>query len=128
MLDLGGTILNCLEYLELTPSELLEVLIDNFIYDIPNEITTAEDYAIVSQMLSETSNQYSFLIQLSCTAKLNKRIASREKNKAFKEDYIDKEAIIEKVISAVKLRYATLSRMVTIKQEHNRELNMNKII
>lgn len=120
--------MNCLEYLELTPSELLEVLIDNFVYDIPNEIATAEDYAIVSQMLSETSNQYSFLIQLSCIAKLNKRIAGREKNKAFKEDCIDREAIIEKVISAVKLRYATLSRMVTIKQEHNRELNMNKII
>ena len=119
--------MNCVEYLQLSSEELLEILIDNFIYDIPNEILSPEDYVNVSKMLSDTSNQYSFLVQLSCTAKIKKRLAGREKDKTQKEDYIDKEAIIESIISAVRLRYATLSRMVTIKQEHNKELNMNKI-
>lgn len=120
--------LNCVEYLELSPTELLEVLIDNFIYDIPNEILSPEDYASVSEMLSSTSNQYSFLVQLSCAAKIQKRLASRRKDKTAKEDLIDKETIIDNIVSAVKLRYSTLSRMITIKQEYNKEINMNKLI
>lgn len=120
--------MNCSEYLKLSTPDLLDVLVDNFIYDIPQEILTPDDFSIVSKMLSDTSNQYSFLVQLASMAKIQKRIASRAKDKVLKEDLIDKETIIENIVSSVKLRYATLSRMITIKQEYNKELNMNKQI
>lgn len=121
-------VMNCSEYLKLSTPDLLDVLVDNFIYDIPQEILTPDDFSIVSKMLSDTSNQYSFLVQLASVAKIQKRIASRAKDKVLKEDLIDKETIIENIVSSVKLRYATLSRMITIKQEYNKELNMNKQI
>lgn len=120
--------MTCKEYLELESSELLDILINSFIYEIPQEISTPEDLQEVSRMLSDTSNQYSFLTGLSSMAKIQKRNATREKNKVKKEDLIDKESIINNVVEAVKLRYSTLSRMITIKQEYNKELNMNKMI
>lgn len=120
--------MTCCEYLELNPTELLEVLIDNYLYDVPQEINSPDDFISVSKMLSETCNQYSFLIQLSSAAKIKKRLAAREKDKTQKEDFIDKESIVCGVLDAVKLRYNTLSRMITVKQEYNRELNMNKQI
>lgn len=118
--------MTCIDYLDMESSELLEVLANTFIYDIPKEILTPEDLKEVSKMLSETSNQYSFLIQLSSMAKIQKRKAVRNKNKILKEDLIDKEYIIEKITDSVKLRYSTLSRLITAKQEYNKELNMNK--
>lgn len=119
--------MHCKEYLELSSDELLNVLSDTFLYDIPSEILTPEDLTLVSKMLAETSNQYTFLVQLHSVAKIQKRLATREKSKTEKEDLIDKETIIENIINAVKLRYSSLSRMVTIKQECNRELNMNRL-
>ena len=108
--------------------ELLDVLFDNFIYEVPKEIVTADELKEVSEMLSSTYSQYSFLMQLLSYAKIKKRVASRNKNKILKDDLIDKEDVISNVVSAVKLRYNTLSRMITAKQEYNKELNMNKQI
>lgn len=117
--------MNCYEYLKLPPIALLETLSDTFLYDIPITIETADDLATVSKMLSETANQYSFLCQLLGYAKIQKRNFARENSKTEKEDMIDREDVINNIVNAVKLRYNTLSRMITVKQEYNKELNIN---
>ena len=65
-------------------------------------------------------------MQLSALATVQKRLCARDGDKQRKEDAIDKIYVIDKIVSAVKLRYDTLSRMVTIKQEIDRELNMDR--
>lgn len=118
--------MNCREYLELAPERLLEELEKDFVYDVPFGVESPDDLSLVATYLSTTTNQYSFLMQLSALATVQKRLCARDGDKQRKEDVIDKIYVIDKIVSAVKLRYDTLSRMVTIKQEIDRELNMDR--
>ena len=112
------------EYLKLSPIELLNVLTDTFVVQIPeNGIQSVDDMNSIAQMLTETTNSYSFLMQLASLAKLQCREISRHGSKAEKEDSIDKKEIVNNIVHAVEHRMKTLSRLITIKQEINREMN-----
>lgn len=121
--------MNCSDYLELPPNELLKVLSDTFIIDIPEDFESIEVLRGVSTMMSEAVNQYSFLVQLYCFAKLKTRQAKRlgASAKTEYEDLVDRKEIIKNVLDAVLLRYKVLSRMLTAKQEINNELNMSEV-
>lgn len=120
--------MNCNDYLEMEPVQLLEVLTDTFIIDIPEEIDDVTTLQNVSKLMSETINAYSFLVQLYCLSKISTRHYKRLGASAKKEyeDSVDRKEIIKNILDAVLLRYKVLSRMVTIKQEINEELNMSE--
>ena len=112
------------QYLQMNPRDLASVLAATFIYDVPESIDTADDMSEIGKMLSNTSNQYSFLNSLLSLSKIHCREAKRLGVKSTYEDAVDKREIINNTVESVKVRYKTLSRMITIKQEINNELKM----
>lgn len=118
--------LNINDLLSFSPMDLAQILNDTFIFDIPRQIETEQELNEVGKMLAITSNQYSFLTSMLSIAKVNVRKYKRAKAKASYEDAVDKRDIISYTVDAVKLRHKTLSRLITVKQERNNELNMSE--
>ena len=112
------------KYFEMTPAELLKCLTEEFMFEIPLVLETPEDLVKAGEMLSKTSSQYSFLSALSSYAKIDCRLKKRENNKEEAEDAIDRKEIIGNMLNAVRMRYNAISRLITVKQESNRELTM----
>ena len=112
------------QYLQMNPRELAEILTATFIYDVPESVDTADEMSEVGRMLANTSNQYAFLNSLLSVSKIQCRELKRLKLQTSYEDAVDKKEVITNVTEAVKVRYKTLSRMITIKQEINNELKM----
>jgi hypothetical protein len=118
--------LNINDLLSFSPMDLAQILNDTFIFDIPCQIETEQELNEVGKMLAITSNQYSFLTSMLSIAKVNVRKYKRAKAKTSYEDTVDKRDIISYTVDAVKLRHKTLSRLITVKQERNNELNMSE--
>ena len=114
------------DFLSMHPKDLIAVLQDLYIFDIPETIETIEEMQSVGGMLSISNNQYSYLCVLSSYAKVKVRELKRANIKNSYEDAIDRRDIIESITSAVKERARTLSRLITIKQEVNEELKMTE--
>lgn len=121
--------MTCNEYLKLSPSELASKLTETFIIDIPLTINNVDEMNDISALIGMSINQYSFLVQLYCLAKVQTRSLKRlgKEAKVEYEDSVDRKEIIKYVLDAVLLRYKALSRMITIKQEVNNELNMSDV-
>ena len=117
---------NINDLLSFSPMDLAQILNDTFIFDIPEQVETEQELNEVGKMLARTSNEYSFLISLLSFAKINVRKYKRAKAKTTYEDAVDKRDIISYTVDAVKLRHKTLSRLITVKQERNNELNMSE--
>lgn len=109
------------------PLELINVLSDTFLYDIPETAETPEDMQEISRLLVRTANEFAFLAQLASAAKVSCRTYKRlgKEYKTLYEDAVDKKEGISSITDAVELRYKTLSRIITIRQEINKELKMN---
>lgn len=118
--------LNINDLLSFSPMDLAQILNDTFIFDIPCQIETEQELNEVGKMLAITSNQYSFLTSMLSIVKVNVRKYKRAKAKTSYEDAVDKRDIISYTVDAVKLRHKTLSRLITVKQERNNELNMSE--
>lgn len=118
--------LNINDLLSFSPMDLAQILNDTFIFDILCQIETEQELNEVGKMLAITSNQYSFLTSMLSIAKVNVRKYKRAKAKTSYEDAVDKRDIISYTVDAVKLRHKTLSRLITVKQERNNELNMSE--
>ena len=112
------------QYLQMNPHELAQILNDTFIYDVPESVDTVDDMSTIGKMLSNTSNQYAFLNSLLSFSKIQCRELKRLNVKRSYEDAVDRKEAITNITEAVKIRYKTLSRMITIKQEINNELKM----
>lgn len=112
------------EYLKLSPEQLLNVLTDTFEAEIPEEnFNTVNGMNEIAKLLASTTNSYAFLMQLASVARIQCREFSRNGSKEEKENAIDKKEIINNIIRAVECRMKILSRLITIKQEINREIN-----
>ena len=111
------------------PFSLLEFLTNNYVYEVNTIAETSEDMQVIASMMANTYNEYSFLSQLLSLAKVQCRSLKRkgEDYKTEYEDTIDKRDIIDNILKVVKLRYQTLSRIITVKQEVNKELSMSEI-
>ncbi len=121
--------MDCNELLNMEPFSLLEFLTNNYVYEVDTIAETSEDMQVVASIMANTYNEYSFLSQLLSLAKVQCRLLKR-KGKDYKKEYedtIDKRDIIDNILKVVKLRYQTLSRLITIKQEVNKELSMSEI-
>lgn len=118
------------EITEISTSELFDYLIHNFSSAIPSEVNSVEDAEEVSKLLSKTANSYMYLSEVYAYLKFSIRNAKREekRNKAKIDDLIDKKEIVDRFISALKLQYQAASRMITIRENNLKELDMCKSI
>lgn len=119
--------MNYKTYLEMSPLSLLENLSKTFLYKVDETIETPADLQKISGILVQTTNEFSFLSQLLNYAKFDCRYYKRlgKDYKTQYEDAIDRREVVHSILDAVELRYKTLSRMITIKQEINKELKMS---
>lgn len=118
------------EIAEISTSELFDYLINNFSSAIPSEVNSVEDAEEVSRLLSKTANSYMYLSEVYAYLKFSIRNAKREekRNKAKIDDLVDKKEIVDRFISALKLQYQAASRMITIRENNLKELDMCKSI
>ena len=113
--------------LDMEPKKLVGWLDDNFNDTVMSDIQTVEELDIAKCSLSMLTNKYSYLVSMALFAKIAVRELKR-KGKEFKEqheDMIDRRDVIEEMSKIVLQQYNTISRMITVKLEVNKELNMN---
>lgn len=127
--DKGPTeIINYTDLYEISVENLNKWLDKKFYITIPRGLETISDMQEAGRLLGQLSNDYAYLAMLLSYAKMFVR-AEKRKGKDFKasyEDMIDKRDIIDEMTSVVKMQYQAISRMITVKQEIQEELNMSK--
>jgi len=117
------------EVLSMDPDEL-ENWLTNFIVDIPTAVETVEDMQLASRLLSKLASNYAYLNSLAVYAKnaVRREKKKGKENKEVYETLIDRQNAIDSTCDSVKMLYNCLSRLVTIKQEINKEINMSNSI
>ena len=101
--------------------------LETFRVEIPSIIETIEDMQQAARLLARLTNIYSYFMSLGVYAKIAVR-AEKKKGKENKEVYelmIDRQYAISSAIDTTKMAYNCLSRLITIKQEINKEINMS---
>lgn len=117
------------EVLAMNPDVLNTWLVNSFIIELPSSVETVEDMQTASILLSRLANSYTYLMSLGVYAK-NAVRSEKKKGKENKEVYetmIDRQNAINFACDSVKMLYNCLSRLVTIKQEINKEINMSNV-
>lgn len=111
------------DILEKEPLELVEWLEGEFVINIPKNLDSVEQMEVAEELLSRFGSQIVYLDYLLSYAKLYLREARRDKrDKNFIDDCVDKKENIERALEGVKALQSAVSRMVTTRQEINREL------
>ena len=115
------------DILQMKPRELINWLEQEFIIQLPVNLDTIENLQLAQEMFSKFGNQYAYLTMLFNYAKISLREMKRNKDfpKNEIDDMIDKKDAIEKTMSAVDKLKGDLSRMLTVKQEINKELGLD---
>lgn len=112
------------EVLSLPPKDLIEFLYKNFADTVPKDVETYDDMVRARRTMLRLTAEYSYLMELLSCAKALTREYKRSGSKEEYEDAIDRKEIVSNCVSMVSQKYSGISRAVTIKQECNRELNM----
>ena len=118
------------DLLDLPPKELLKYLFTEFNKEsdkVPRDIETVDDMIAARRKMLRFSAEYSYLVELLSCAKIMTRELKRTGTKEEYEDMIDRREVIANCLSMVDKKYTAISRVVTIKQECNRELNMQQV-
>lgn len=110
---------------KMTPEEYITWLTDTFWQPIPETFDNSEEWAQAGELLCILTNNYGYLLNVYGYMQLKVRQCKREKNKNMTEDFIDKRDLTDNMIKILKQQYATLSRMVTIRQCNLDELHMS---
>lgn len=116
------------ELINMDALEFVDYLAASFSYDIPTEITTVEEASLAGVLLAELSNNFSYLLTISSYLKIYIRMAKAEKDMKTANDYIDKKNAVDAFAEAMKQQYNAISRMITIRSDNMKELNMNSRI
>ena len=99
---------------------------EEFIEKMPYSFETVEDIQNIGNLLILITNRYSYLVSLLSYTKILTRTLKRENNKKEYEDMVDRKESIQNAVDTLKLQYNSLSRLITIKQEINKELKMSE--
>lgn len=121
-------IINYTDLYSISVENLMKWLDSKFYINVPNGLETITDMQEAGRLLGKLSNDYAYLAMLLSYAKTFVR-AEKRKGKDFKasyEDMIDKRDMIDEMTSVVKMQYQAISRMITVKQQIQEELNMSK--
>lgn len=118
-----------LEVLEMDPDVLNDWLL-TFLVELPTSIETVEDMQLSSKLLSRLASSYAYLNSLGVYAKnaVRREKKKGKENKEIYEALIDRQNAIDSACDSVKMLYNCLSRLITIKQEINKEINMSNSI
>ena len=111
--------------LDKEPLDLIKWLEEEFVVNIPENLDSVEQMIWAESLLSKFGSQIVYLDYLLSYAKVTLREARRNKlGKEEIEHYIDKKENIERALEGVKALQSAVSRMVTTRQEINKELNI----
>ena len=119
---------NFLDYLQLPPMDFSEWIVSEFIEEMPISIETTEDLQNIAEKLGIITNRYSFIMSFLSFVKIETREAKRKGDKVLYEDMIDRKETLQNTADTLKMQYQSLSRLITIRQEINRELNMSEMM
>lgn len=116
--------LNCRDLLNMDTFKLIEYLYKEYVFDLPEVLLSVDDLQKAISLSSTLAGNYAYLATVGEYAKI---IVRESKGKITKEqlnELIGKRDIIVQSAENCKMQYNALSRMITIKQEINRELSM----
>jgi len=104
--------------------ELNCYLMDTFACSIPEKMETVEDMDNLSNLLMLFANQYSYL--MSCLSYLKIYTKNMKQNNLKDEaaEMMMRRDSFQMAVDIVKQKYAAVSRVITVKQEINREMSM----
>lgn len=113
------------EIAETDPFELNIWLHTTFKNDMPVSIESVADMQILAQMLGILTNQYSYLMAvLSFLKIMAKDEKAKDKNSAEAEKMMMRRDCFQTMADIVKQQYSAASRILTVKQEINKEMAM----
>lgn len=112
------------ELMSMDTESFFEWITYNFNTDMIDAVETEDDMRQASKMISRAIGNYSYLSSLLAYLKIKVRQEKRNKNKEIYEDLIDKREVVQEMVDATKMLYNGISRMVTIKIEIDKEMNM----
>lgn len=127
---------NVKTYAELPSITLLTKLLEDYTYEAPQNVATIEDLNEASQLLSKITNTVSFLSGVASYIDIKKREYRRKKTEVGKKDeryesydliyneFVAKNDMLERHLKVLDEVKKTTSRMITVKQEINKELMM----
>lgn len=112
------------ELINMDTEEFFNWVTYNFNTDMIEAVETEDDMRQASKMISRAIANYSYLSSLLAFLKIKVRQEKRNKNKDVYEDLMDKREIVQEAVDSTKMLYNGISRMVTIKIEIDKEMNM----
>ena len=112
--------------LEMEPAVFSMWLKDQFVEDIPLAFDTYEDLQKIGNQIGTITNRYAYIAAFLSYTKVQARQLKRMGStyKTAYEDMIDRRDALQHTADTLKLQYQSMSRLITIRQEINRELNM----
>ena len=106
------------------PEQLNSILISQFFIDMPEKADSPEDLATISHIMATIVGYLQFLMPHLTVLKIR---TQNLKASGAKEEYkimMQRRDVVEVICDILKTQRDTLSRMITIKQEINKEINM----
>lgn len=110
--------------LSMSTVELAQKIANDLSEPIMEKCETVDDLNIICNKMPNLVNKYSYLLAAESFLKAKNREAKRLGNKEELADIIDKSFIIHNAAEICKTKQKTLSRLVTIKQMINDEIQM----
>jgi hypothetical protein len=110
--------------MDFEPVSMAANMAQEFYVVIPERLDTPEDLRQANQLLSDLTNKYSYMSGIFIVLKAQVRTLGK-KDAAYSE-MISKRDTVDGICSMIQQQYNALSRMITVKQEQNRELAMMK--
>lgn len=117
--------LNCKDLLNMDTFKLIEYLYEEYVFDLPEVLLSVDDLQKAISLSSILAGNYAYLATVGEYAKIIVRESKGKISKEQLNELIGKRDIVVQASENTKMQYNALSRMITIKQEINRELNMS---
>ena len=99
--------------LTLSVKEVIQLISERVLSDIPEGINSHDDLRIVEERLGRLANDYAYVMELLSYSRTYVRTLKRQGQKEAYEDMMDKRSALEDIASAVKMQYQAVSRMLT---------------
>ena len=109
---------------DLSSVALAEKIFKEVLIALPEKCDTVEDLNRIANILPSLTTKYSYLMSLEAFIKAMNREEKRAGNKEKVADLVDKAFIVHSATECVKTQQKTLSRLITVKQMVNDEINM----
>lgn len=126
------------EIIKMSTDDFINYLCGTYMVQIPESIETVEEWNEACALMTRLSNSYAYLDSLFMYLKSASRTAKRaeldarkakkdsSKEKFEYEDLRDKADFTERIASALKQQYATISRIHKIREVNMEELHMSE--